>query len=63
VLNKSDLLPPDEVEARREDVVARLGWRGPVFVISAEARTGIRELAAEVMAFLEKTLATAAVTE
>jgi GTP-binding protein len=63
VLNKADLLPPDELEARRDDVVERLGWSGPAFVISAEARTGIRELAAEVMAFLEKAGAREDVTE
>jgi GTP-binding protein len=63
VLNKSDLLPADEVEAQKDDIVERLGWSGRVFVISAEARTGIRELAAEVMAFLEKSRTPAAIAE
>ena len=61
VLNKADLLSADQVEMRKQDIVERLGWRGPVAVISAQARTGIRQLAAEVMAFLEREQAADAV--
>jgi GTP-binding protein len=54
VLNKEDLLPPGEAEARTRDIVERLGWTGPVFRISAATRAGTRELASAVMAFLEQ---------
>jgi GTP-binding protein len=57
VLNKADLLPADEADARERDIVARLEWKGPVFRISAQTRQGTRQLAAEVMAFLEKSAA------
>ncbi len=35
VLNKFDLLPENERDARAEDILRRLGWDGPVFRISA----------------------------
>ncbi|HIQ40388.1 MAG TPA: Obg family GTPase CgtA [Sulfurivirga caldicuralii] len=40
VFNKIDLLPADEVAARVEEIVAQLGWSGPVFAISAAERRG-----------------------
>jgi GTP-binding protein len=57
VLNKEDLLPAADAEALERQIVERLRWEGPVFRISAEARTGTRQLAAAVMAFLEQTAA------
>jgi GTP-binding protein len=44
VLNKIDMLPADEHEARVKDFVKRLRWKGPVFQISALARTGLDPL-------------------
>jgi GTP-binding protein len=44
VLNKIDMLPADEHEARVTDFVKRLRWKGPVFQISALARTGLDPL-------------------
>jgi GTP-binding protein len=44
VLNKVDLIDPDEREAVTKDIVERLGWTGPVFAISALAGDGCREL-------------------
>jgi len=41
VLNKVDLLPAIEREARVHDFVMRFRWKGPVFVISALAREGL----------------------
>jgi GTP-binding protein len=63
VLNKEDLLPAADAEARARDIVARLQWKGPVFRISAEARTGTWQLAAAVMAFLEQAEREAAAAE
>ncbi|WP_299313746.1 Obg family GTPase CgtA [uncultured Halomonas sp.] len=40
VLNKLDLLPAEEREAKAEEIVSRLGWEGPVFRISAISADG-----------------------
>jgi GTP-binding protein len=40
VLNKLDLLEPDEFERRRERILRQLGWRGPVYGISAVTGEG-----------------------
>lgn len=44
VLNKMDMVPTEEREARVKDVVRRLRWKGPVFQISALARDGLDPL-------------------
>jgi GTP-binding protein len=44
VLNKLDMVPEDEREARVKDFVKRLRWKGPVFQISALARDGLDPL-------------------
>jgi len=44
VLNKIDLIPPDERAARVREVVRRLRWKGPVFAVSAVAREGLDPL-------------------
>ncbi|WP_088284316.1 Obg family GTPase CgtA [Ideonella sp. A 288] len=41
VLNKLDMVPEEEREARVKDFVKRLRWKGPVFQISALAHTGL----------------------
>lgn len=53
VLNKVDMLPPDEVEQRCQEVVKALGWTGPVFSISALNKQGTNELCGKIMAQLE----------
>jgi GTP-binding protein len=53
VLNKLDLLPPEERERRVTELVEKLGWRGPVYAISALTADGTKRLAQDVMAFLE----------
>jgi GTP-binding protein len=40
VLNKVDMLPPDERERRVKEFVRRLRWKGPVFTISGLTREG-----------------------
>ena len=54
LLNKVDLLPPDEVEARCQEVVDKLGWEGPVFYISAINKLGTKELCGKVLDYLEE---------
>lgn len=53
LLNKIDLLPPDEVEARCKAVVDELGWTGPVFRVSALHRDGTAPLSGKIMDHLE----------
>src|SRR5687768_1690833 len=40
VLNKADLLPEDERQARAEALVQELGWKEPWFMVSAIGREG-----------------------
>ncbi len=54
VLNKIDLLPEDEREARCRAVAEQLGWQGPVFEIAAVSKQGTRELTLAIMDYLEK---------
>ncbi|MBI3154649.1 MAG: GTPase ObgE [Burkholderiales bacterium] len=44
VLNKIDMLPAGERDARVKDFVRRLRWKGPVFAVSALAREGLQPL-------------------
>jgi len=41
VLNKLDMVPTEEREARVKDFVKRMRWKGPVFQVSALAREGL----------------------
>ncbi len=54
VLNKIDLLFPDEAKERCDDIVRRLGWKGKVFFISGLSQEGTQELMRAAMAFLEQ---------
>lgn len=53
VLNKLDLLPPEDADKRCKDIVRRLKWSGPVFRISGLAHQGTQELCQAVMRRLE----------
>lgn len=54
VLNKRDLLIDAEAEQRAAQIVRRLRYRGPHFLISAATGSGTRELAEAAMRFLER---------
>jgi GTPase len=54
VLNKMDLIAPDEREAFTRDLVARLGWDGPLFTISAATGDGCQALMQAIMQYLEQ---------
>ena len=54
VLTKRDLLPDDEAEKRAKDIVRRLRFRGPHFLVSAATGRGTKELAQKIMSFLEE---------
>jgi GTP-binding protein len=53
VLNKTDLLAPDEAEAQRTALVQALDWRGPVRLVSAVTGDGTADLAEDLMRRLE----------
>ncbi|MGH8259145.1 MAG: GTPase ObgE, partial [Steroidobacteraceae bacterium] len=59
VLNKRDLLPPEEAEQRAKEIVRRLRHRGPRFLISGATGHGTRELVEAAMRFLEERAAKA----
>jgi GTP-binding protein len=54
VINKIDLLEPKEAEKAAKDVVRRLRWKGPVFLISGATGAGTDELKQAVMNYLDE---------
>ncbi|HHH35279.1 MAG TPA: Obg family GTPase CgtA [Gammaproteobacteria bacterium] len=54
VFNKVDLLPAEEREARCREMVARLQWRAPWFMVSALSGEGTRQLCHKIMVHLEQ---------
>jgi GTPase len=54
VLNKADLMPADEAQARAGEVVAGLGWEQPWFMVSAIGREGTWPIMLQVQAFLDR---------
>lgn len=52
VLNKIDLLPPDQITEQCDAIVKRLGWKGRVFIISGLTKQGLDKLAHEAMNYL-----------
>ena len=53
VLNKSDLMPPEEALAKAVSIAVALKNRGPAFLISGATHAGTRELTEAVMGFIE----------
>ena len=54
VINKVDLLAPDVLEKRRENLLKKLAWSGPVFALSAATGEGTKSLAQAVIRHLEE---------
>ena len=54
VLNKLDMVPAEEREARVKDIVRRLRYKGPVFQISALTREGCEPLVRKVYEHIAK---------
>ena len=54
VLNKCDQLLEEEHEERVKEIVDRLEWEGPVYVISALAKEGTERLGRDIMRYLEE---------
>jgi GTP-binding protein len=53
VLNKTDLLLPEEAKERCADIVKRLAWKGKVFYISGLTHEGTTHLMQQAMGYLE----------
>jgi len=53
VLNKLDLVPPEERAARVAAFVKALRWKGPVFAVTAISGEGCRELVGRIQDWLE----------
>ncbi|MCA0894446.1 Obg family GTPase CgtA [Microbulbifer agarilyticus] len=54
VLNKTDLVPAEELEERCQAVVNTLGWQGPVFRVAAIRGDGTDVLSGQLMDYLEE---------
>jgi len=54
LLNKVDLVPEDEREARCKEVIEQLNWEGPVYEISAISNLGTQQVAFDIMSFLDE---------
>jgi len=57
ILNKADMLPREERDARARRIVAELGWTRPWFVVSALARENTLAVCQQVQRFFEATRA------
>ena len=53
VLNKLDLMTPEEADRRCREIVRRLRWKGAVFRISGATRAGTKELCQAIMRRLD----------
>jgi GTP-binding protein len=54
LINKIDLMEPEEAERRAKDLVRRLRWKGPVFLISGATGAGTDALKQAVMRYLDE---------
>lgn len=53
VLNKIDLISPDEQQAHCDDIVKRLDWQGNVFTISAATGLNTKDLTYKIMKYMD----------
>lgn len=53
VLNKIDLISPEERDAHCEAIIKKLKWKGRVFMISGSEKIGLEDLAQQAMNYLE----------
>lgn len=54
MLNKLDMVPEDEREARVKDFVKRFKWKGPVHRISALTHDGTQALVHAIQEYLDE---------
>lgn len=53
VLNKIDLIPPEDMEAQCKAIIQRANWRGKYFLVSGLAKKGLDDLKHQTMRYLE----------
>jgi len=53
VINKTDLLPADELELKVKEITQALDWKGPVYTMSALSKTGTQDIVYDIMKYLE----------
>ncbi len=56
VLNKTDLLPAEEIIELKQRLIESLSWSGPVFAISAISGEGCRDLVFKIQEHLDNTI-------
>jgi GTP-binding protein len=54
IINKIDLLNPEDLATARDKLLADLGWKGPVFEVSAATGEGTEALGQAIMRALEE---------
>ena len=54
VINKTDLLAADKLDAAKNEILESLGWNQPIFLVSAATGEGIESLGQAVMRELEE---------
>jgi len=54
ILNKVDLLSPEELSARRDAVLKVINWTGPVYEIAAISKDGTSALSGDLMTCIEE---------
>jgi GTP-binding protein len=54
VLTKKDLVLDEEFEERKQQLLASLGWQGPVYEVSSMTGEGTQQLVYDLMAYLEE---------
>jgi GTP-binding protein len=52
VLNKADLLTKQDLDERRQQIIAALDWQGPVYTISALTKDGTEQIVYDIMNYL-----------
>ncbi|KZY67038.1 hypothetical protein A3737_34100 [Oleiphilus sp. HI0065] len=53
VLNKLDMVPEEEREQRCDELVQALGWKGPVYRVSALNKEGLEALTWDIMRWID----------
>ena len=54
VLNKSDVLPREQLDDIKRDLIDRLQWNAPVYIISAVSGDGCKSLCNDIMQWLDE---------
>ena len=54
ILNKIDLLPSSDVDNHCNKIIENIGWKGPIYKISAISGEGCNELGNALMEKIEK---------